>query len=57
MYRVVIQNGSIECAEYDLGDHGVELYEDGDFVAFVPYENLLAVVDEETETTEDRSVL
>ena len=57
MYRVVIQNGSIECAEYDLGDHGVELYEGGDFVAFVPYENLFAVVDEETETTEDRSIV
>jgi len=57
MYRVVMQSGSIECAEYDLGDHGVELYEEGEFLAFVPYENLLAVVDEDTETTDDRSVL
>ncbi|WP_435061979.1 hypothetical protein [Halobaculum sp. EA56] len=57
MYRALIQSGSIECDAYERGDHGVDLYEDDEFVAFVPYENLLAVVDESAEGDEERSIL
>ena len=57
MYRALIQTGDIACDEYERTDHGVDLYEGDDFVAFVPYENLLAVVDESTMTAEDRSIL
>ncbi len=57
MYRAILQSGSIECTGYDLVSHGVELHEDGEFVAFVPYENLIVLVDETTATAEDRSIL
>lgn len=57
MYRAILRSGSIECTAYDRTDHGVDLHEDGQFVAFVPYENLVALVDESTATAEDRSIL
>ena len=57
MYRALIRTGDLACDEYERTDHGVDLYEGDDFVAFVPYENLLAVVDESTMTAEDRSIL
>ncbi|ADQ68598.1 hypothetical protein C499_13640 [Halogeometricum borinquense DSM 11551] len=57
MYRVLIQTGSIECDEYTHTDYGIELYDEDQFVAFVPYENLLAVVDETTKSAEDRAIL
>jgi len=57
MYRAILQSGSIECTGYDLTEHGVELHENGTFVAFVPYGNLIALVDETTMTAEDRSIL
>lgn len=57
MYRAIIRSGSIECDDYDRTDHGVDLYEGGEFVAFVPYETLIAVVDESGETAEDRSII
>jgi hypothetical protein len=57
MYRVLLQSGSIECDDYERGEHGVDLYDDGAFVAFVPYDTLTAVVDEERTTADDRSIL
>lgn len=54
---MILQSGSIECTGYDRTDHGVDLHADGQFVAFVPYENLIALVDETTMTAEDRSIL
>jgi hypothetical protein len=57
MYRVLIQTGDIKCSEYEQTNHGVDLYEEDDFIAFVPYENLFAIVDESTMTAEDRSIL
>jgi hypothetical protein len=57
MYRALIQTGSIECDDYERTADGVDLYEDGEFVAFVPYANLQALVDESTASAEDRSIL
>ncbi len=57
MYRAILQSGSLECTGYDRTAHGVDLHEDGEFVAFVPYENLIALVDETAATAEDRSIL
>lgn len=58
MYHALLQSGTVECENYERGDHGVDLYDDeGEFVAFVPYENLLAVVDEAAERDESRSIL
>lgn len=45
MFKAQISDGEqIECDEYEVGDHGVELYdEDGEFMAFVPFTHLLYV--------------
>lgn len=45
MYRAQLSDGEqIDCAEYELDDRGVTLSsDDGEFLAFVPYANLLWV--------------
>jgi hypothetical protein len=45
MYKAQLSDGEqIECAEYEKGDYGVELYDgSGDFLAFVPFTHLLWV--------------
>ena len=45
MYKAQISDGEqIECEDYEVGDHGVELYDgSGDFIAFVPFAHLLYV--------------
>ncbi len=59
MYQVLFPEGQLECARYERTDYGVEMYdEDGQFVAFVPYENLHALIDENaTEDTDEPSVM
>ena len=58
MYRAILPTGDIECASYEHGDVGVELYTTADeMIAFVPYQNLVALVDEEVDTGEDRSAM
>ena len=57
-YRAIIADGDIQCADYELTDNGVECYrDDGEFVAFVPYGSLVALLDEETLTHDDRSIV
>ena len=56
IYRVLLQSGSIECDDDERGEHGVDRSDGGAFVAFVPYETLTAVVDEERTTADDRSI-
>lgn len=47
MFRVLFPEGQLECVRYERTDHGVNLYDEEDVVvAFVPYENLHAVIDE-----------
>lgn len=55
-YRAILTDGDIDCEQYEEGDHGVELFSDGSFVAFVPYANLVAIFDEEALPSEDRSI-
>ena len=58
MYRAILPSGDIACESYDRQDDGVEVYSaDGDFIAFVPYPNLVALVDEDVDTGEDRSAM
>ena len=48
MYQVLFPEGQIECHRYQDVENGIELYDDAEeFVAFVPYSNLHAVIDEE----------
>jgi hypothetical protein len=45
MYKAQLSDGEqIECEDYEVGDHGVELFDgDDDFIAFVPFAHLLYV--------------
>ncbi len=46
MYRASLTEGFIEADAYEMDDRGVELYtEDGELMAFVPYQNLVALTD------------
>ena len=57
MFRAILPDGELNCERYEETDHGVELYtEEGEMVAFVPYANLLALIDEDVDTGEDRSI-
>ena len=45
MYRAILPNGQLECENYRQDEHGVELYSgDDELLAFVPYENLEALL-------------
>lgn len=57
MYRAILPEGQIECERYDHAENGVELYDDEAFVAFVPYDNLHALVDDSFYGEGDRSVM
>ena len=58
MFRAIIPDGDIACETYDRQADGVELYaEDGTLIAFVPYANLIALVNDEIDTSEERSIM
>ena len=58
MYHAILPEGQIVCARYDHTDNGLELYDaDDTFLAFVPYSNLHALLDEEIYESDDRSVM
>lgn len=48
MYHAIFPDGRISCARYEHVEQGVTLHaSDGSFIAFVPYDNLHAIVDQE----------
>lgn len=54
MYRAILPTGDIACEGYERQDDGVEVYTDeGEMIAFVPYANLVALVDEEVSLAEE----
>ena len=54
MYRAILPTGDIACEDYERQDDGVEVYtEDGQMIAFIPYANLVALVDEEVSLAEE----
>lgn len=58
MYRAILPEGQIVCERFEHGDRGLELYdEDDQFLAFVPYENVHAVLDEDTYGEDERSIM
>lgn len=57
MYRAILPDGELNCERYEETDNGVELYTDDEMAAFVPYSNLIAIINEEIDTGEDRSIL
>lgn len=58
MYRAILPNGQLEAADYDRTENGVELYDDrGGLLAFVPYENLEALLTERAYGGEEPGVM
>lgn len=58
MFRAILPDGDMDCASYEQTDRGVELYtEDGELIAFIPYENLVAIINEDVKTGDDRSIM
>lgn len=54
MYRAILPDGEIKCDRYEESNHGVDLFDDADqHLAFVPYENLIGILDDEMDTDED----
>ncbi|WP_199174902.1 hypothetical protein [Halegenticoccus soli] len=58
MYRAILPDGDMECDEYEKEEYGVNLYtESGDHIAFVPYANLIAVINEDVDTGDEPSII
>ena len=58
MFRAILPEGQIVCERYDRTDEGLELYNgDDEFVAFVPYSNLHALLDDDVYSENERSIM
>ena len=58
MFRAILPEGQIYCERYDHADDGVELYDSDDqFIAFVPYSNLHALLNEDVYAEDERSIM
>ncbi|WP_117591058.1 hypothetical protein [Haloprofundus halophilus] len=57
MYRAILPDGDMECAEYEHGDYGVDIFtDDEEFIAFIPYANLVALINEEVQLGDEPSI-
>lgn len=58
MFRAILPDGDLTAARYVEHDHGVELFTDADeLLAFVPYENLVALVNVAVDREAERSIM
>lgn len=58
MYRAILPDGNLTCAYFERGEHGIEVFtEENELKAFIPYENLIAVINDEINDEENRSIL
>ncbi|SFT00839.1 hypothetical protein [Halostagnicola kamekurae] len=58
MFRAILPEGQVICERYDEAENGLELYdENDDFIAFVPYSNLHALLNEEVYSEDERSIM
>ena len=58
MYRAILPDGDMTCADFDRTNEGVEIYtDDGTMLAFIPYPNLVAIVNEDVERETERSIM
>lgn len=58
MYRAILPDGDLTCHRYEERDHGVELFTEAEErLAFVPYPNLVALVNESVEREVERSIM
>lgn len=57
-YRAILPDGDMACERYEETDQGVEiLTADGEMIAFVPYPNLVAIVNEDVRRGNERSIM
>lgn len=58
MYRAILPEGELECERYEHEDKGVTLFNtDDDMIAFIPYANLHALLNDETYSSHERSIM
>ncbi|MFB6353730.1 MAG: hypothetical protein ABEJ92_06555 [Halobacteriales archaeon] len=58
MFRAILPDGDLTAADYAERENGVELYtEDDELLAFVPYPNLVALVNISVEREAERSIM
>lgn len=58
MYRAILPDGDLTAARYDERKHGVDLFTKADErLAFVPYSNLVALVNVSVEREAERSIM
>ncbi|WP_255171672.1 hypothetical protein [Natrononativus amylolyticus] len=58
MFRAILPEGQIVCDRYEHEEEGLELYNDADeFIAFVPYSNLHALLNEDVYESNERSIM
>lgn len=58
MFRAILPDGDLTAARYEERDHGVELFTEADeLLAFVPFANLVALVNESVEREAERSIM
>ena len=57
MYRAILPNGQLKCEDYERGERGLELFDgDDELLAFVPYQNLEALLTEAAYQEDEPSV-
>ncbi|KTG11109.1 hypothetical protein AUR64_05205 [Haloprofundus marisrubri] len=57
MFRAILPDGDMECANYEHGKHGVNIFTaDEEFIAFIPYTNLVALINEEVQLGDEPSI-
>ncbi len=58
MFRAILPDTEIDCERYEEGERGVELFDaDGEMLAFVPYTSLVAIINDDVEMPEERSIM
>lgn len=58
MFRAILPDGDLTAARYEERDFGIELFTEADeLLAFVPYSNLVALVNESVEREAERSIM
>ncbi|MFC7044762.1 hypothetical protein ACFQH6_04415 [Halobacteriaceae archaeon GCM10025711] len=58
MYRAILRDTELHCEDYQLGPHGVDLYnEDEEFIAFVPFESLECLLNDDTYEMDDAAIM
>ncbi|WP_164974784.1 hypothetical protein [Halegenticoccus tardaugens] len=57
MYRAILPDGDMQCDDYEKEEYGVILYTESDeVIAFVPYANLIAVINEEVDIGDEPAI-